>query len=436
VAVVGRLGAVPLAAVGLANGLFFTISTIGVGVMFGLDPLVAQALGAGEPQRARRLLWQGVWLAFMVGLILSVPVLLAPLVLVPFGIAPDVAAEATDYLHLRLIAMVPMMLFMGLRSYLQSVRVTSPLVVSAILANVLNLILDWVFVLGGAQVPFFGEWLAFIPSYGASGAAIATVGCTLLQVFVLALGIRKVKVAGFGAGDRRWVSADLRRAVRVGLPVGLQLGAEVGIFALAGFLAGRIGAEALASHQIALTLASLSFTVAVGIGSAGGVRVGLAIGAGDVEGTRRAGLTAFAAGGGFMAFSALLFLLAPTVVAGLVTDKPELMEAAVPLLAVAALFQLSDGLQGVGSGVLRGAGDTRFTFLANVAGHYLVGLPVALVLGVFGGLGVTGLWYGLAAGLTMVAAALLLRFIRISGRPIRPIEVESPRATEPVEASG
>ncbi len=422
VAVVGRLGAVPLAAVGLANGIFFTLSVLGMGAMMGLDPLVSQALGAGEQVRARRLLWQGVWLSCAVGLVLSAVVLVVPRFLEPFGIAPEVALETRRYLLVRVISVVPMLTFTGLRSYLQSARVVWPLVVSVAAANVVNLVLDWLFVFGGAAFPLVGEALAWIPPMGVVGAAIATVACTFFQVGILALGVGRMRVEGFTPAHRRPVAADLRRSLTVGLPIGLQLGAEVGVFALAGFLAGRMGADALASHQIALTLASLSFTTAVGIGSAGGVRVGLAIGANDTTGARRAGLTAFVAGGGFMVLSALAFVLFPRPITALLTDKPELIEAAVPLLAVAALFQISDGLQGVGSGVLRGAGDTRFTFLANLAGHYLVGLPVVLALGVFGGLGVEGLWYGLAAGLTVVAVGLLVRFLKLSSKPIRALQ--------------
>ncbi|MGA9522157.1 MAG: MATE family efflux transporter [Myxococcaceae bacterium] len=435
VAVVGRLGAVPLAAVGLGNGIFFTLSVMGMGAMMGLDPLVSQALGAGEQVHARRLLWQGIWLSCAVGLVLSAAVLVVPWFLEPFGIAPEVATETRRYLFVRLFSMIPLLAFTGLRSYLQSARVVWPLVVSVAVANVANLVFVWLFVFGGAAAPLVGEALAWIPPMGVAGAAVATVGCTFLQLVILAFGVKRVRVAGFERGHRRPVKADLRRSLAVGVPVGLQMGAEVGIFALAGLLAGRIGADALASHQIALTLASLSFTTAVGIGTAGGVRVGLAIGSNDTRGVRRAGLTAFVAGGGFMVLSAMAFVLIPGPIIALLTDKPDLIEAAIPLLAVAAIFQISDGLQGVGAGVLRGAGDTRFTFLANVAGHYLVGLPVVLVLSVFGDLGVEGLWYGLAAGLTAVAVSLLVRFLKVSSKPIRAISAADAERLAPEDAA-
>jgi MATE family multidrug resistance protein len=207
----------------------------------------------------------------------------------------------------------------------------------------------------------------------------------------------------------------------LGLPIGLQYGAEVAVFSLVGVLAGRMGQQSLAAHQITLTLASFTFCGAVGIAQAGSVRVGWAVGAREPGGPRLAGLATLAVGGAYMALMALGLWLFPEALAGLFTDGPDLVAASVPVLMVAAVFQLSDGAQAVGVGILRGAGETRFPFLANLIGHYLIGLPVAIAIGLFWGGGITGLWWGLCAGLTAVAAALLTRFWRLTGRPIVPL---------------
>jgi MATE family multidrug resistance protein len=217
----------------------------------------------------------------------------------------------------------------------------------------------------------------------------------------------------------------------VGIPVGLQMGAEVGIFALVGLLAGRLGARALAAHQVAISLASFTFCAAVGVGMAGSVHVGRAVGARDTPAARRSGLVAFGAGVMVMSVAALAFWLAPEYLARLLSDQPEVISASVPLLAVCAVFQLSDGVQGVGAGVLRGAGDTRFAFAANVVGHYAVGLPVAVMLGLYLQRGVIGLWWGLCAGLTAVALALFTRFLRLSAKEIVPLEAHSEMPLEP-----
>jgi MATE family multidrug resistance protein len=404
-AVVGRLGAAPLAAVGLANGLFFALAVVGLGVMLGLDPLFAQAFGARDERRARELIWQGLWLSALVSLALALPIAALPLVLEPAGIPAEIAGDARLFLWLRLPGLWPMLAFAALRSYLQARERLKALIAATLIANVANFLLDLVLVFGAAG----------IPALGAPGSALATSLCSLLQFAVLAFAVRP----GRREAPR---AADVRKALAVGMPVGLQMGAEVGVFALVALLAGRLGAQELAAHQVAISLSSFTFCAAVGVGMAGTVRVGWAVGSRDTPAARRAGLTAFAGGALIMSVAALCFWLLPRALAHLLTDQEDVIAAAVPLLAVCAVFQLSDGIQGVGAGVLRGAGDTRFAFIANVVGHYAVGFPLAILLGVRLGQGVIGLWWGLCAGLTAVAMALLTRFLRLSAREIAPLE--------------
>lgn len=420
-AVVGRAGALPLAGTGLGNVLFMALAVFGMGVMHGLDPLVSQALGAGDAVRARRLVWQGVWLACALAAALTLPFALAPAALVPLGIAPDVAREAGRYLLWRLPGLPFFLAFFAGRAYLQALGSARPMVVATVVANVLNVPADLLFVFGGASLPALAGPLRAIPAMGAAGAAMATSLCAVVQLAILARAVTAVPLPGGRRLPRRADRRELAAALRVGVPIGLHMGAEVGIFALVGFLAARLGELPVAAHQLAISLASLSFTVAVGFGNAGSVRVGWAVGARDHEGARRAGLAAFAAGTAFMSLSALAFFLFPGVIARLMTDDPAVVAAAVPLLRVAAIFQLSDGVQAVGAGVLRGAGETRFTFAANVVGHWLLGFPAAVLLGFTFAGGVTGLWWGFVLGLSAVAAALVARFLRISARDIAPL---------------
>jgi MATE family multidrug resistance protein len=428
-AVVGRAGAGPLAATALGNSLFFAVAVAGMGLMMGLDPLVSQAFGAGDRVRARRLLWQGVWLSLAVGALLALPMAFLPLLLEPAGIEPEVAAGAGRYLWLRLPGLPFLLLFMADRSYLQAAGRARPILVGAILANAANLLLDLLLVFGGAALPPWTGPLRLLPAMGAPGAALATTLCTALQAGFLALAVSAEPLDAPAPGLRRPVREDLLAATRMGLPVGLHMAAEVGVFALVGVLAGRLGRVPLAAHQIALTYGSFSFNAAVGIGNAGSVRVGRAVGARDTPRARRSGLVAFLAGAGFMSLWALLFLLLPWPLVRAMTDQPEVLAAAVPLMRVAAVFQISDGVQGVGAGVLRGAGDTRFTFAANVLGHYGLGLPVAIALGFGLGEGITGLWWGLCAGLTAVAVGLFWRFVRISSRDIAPAHARAEGVT-------
>jgi len=421
-AVVGRLGAAEIGAVGLGNGLFFFFAMFASGVVMGIDPLVSQAVGAGSPIRARKLLWQGVYLSFAVGIVVMGVHFVSPAILHLFGIEPEVVALATTYTRIRSLSLIPLLLFVVVRSYMQAKSVTRPMVISMLIANIFNLASDLLLVFGGSGLPTWTRPLHDVPALGVTGAAIATVISAFVQLVIIALALPHVSLPeGSTESLQAFLPEDFRRSLHVGTPVGFQLAAEVGVFALVGFFAGSIGEIALASHQVALTLASFTFTVAVGIGSAASVRVGIGVGARDQHATRVAGLTAFASGAGYMSLAAMVFALFPRQVASLLSNKPEVIAAAAPVLIVAAFFQISDGIQAVGAGVLRGAGDTRFAFVANLIGHWFVGLPVALWLGFRAGFGVIGLWWGLFAGLSAVALLLFVRFRRISARGIRPL---------------
>ena len=408
-AVVGRLGEVELGATGLGNTVFFTIAVLGLGVMLGLDPLVSQAFGAGEPARARRTLWQGVWLSAIIGLPLTALVVGLGALLESFGIPAASAEHTRAYIAARVPSLIPFLWFIAARSYLQGASLARPMVIAVVLANVVNLPLSWVLVFGDASLG--------IPALGVAGAAWASTVCTVIQLAVLALAVRSVD-APEGREHRKPDRALLLKALALGIPIGLQMFAEFGVFGVVNLLMGNIGTRELASHQVAITLASATFMVPVGIGAAASVRVGRAVGRQDAPGTRLAGVLSIAVGGAFMTAAALMFLFAPRLLAGIITSERAVIDAVVPLLFVAAVFQLSDGIQAVAAGALRGAGDTRFTLLANLAGHYLIGLPLGALLAFSLGIGATGLWWGLSAGLTCVAIGLTVRFLRLSKRPI------------------
>jgi MATE family multidrug resistance protein len=425
--VLGRLGARELAASGLANAVYFAISVMGMGLMFGIDPMISQAIGAGDPLRARRILWQGVWLGLAVTAVLTV-VLVAGAAAIPLaGVRPELIEPAKAFLLVRTISLAPFLLFFVVRAYLQAHGITRPLVVAMIIANILNLAADILFVFGGTVLPSWTGPLQRLPALGVAGAALATVLCTILELAIVCAAVRKVKIAK--DFDSRPNRAEMAHAFRIGLPVGLQMGAEVGVFALVAVLAARLSALDLAAHQLVIGLASFTYTAALGVAAAGSVRVGIGVGARDPVATRIAGHVAFLGGAGVMGMAAIAFALFPRPLARLITDQPDVIAVAVPLFLVAAVFQLSDGIQAVGGGALRGAGDTKYTFYANLVGHWVIGLPIALYLGFERHLGIVGLWWGLCAGLTTVAVLLYLRFERLSRGEIEPIAVV-PRAGE------
>jgi MATE family multidrug resistance protein len=398
-AVVGHVNSTAQAAAGLGNSLTFTISFFGMGVMLALDPLVSQAIGAGKPLEARDHLWQGVWLSLVTSVVVMAMTAVVPLALPLFDVEPEVARGAAAYIWVRLPGVPGLLLFVATRSYLSGVGRTSATFWAMVLANVANLGLDLVLVFGAGP----------IPPLGMIGSAIATTLCTWLQWVVLLAALGRSP-----AGVKRQVDWKALKAMAViGVPVGLHFLAESGVFSLTGVLAGRLGATQAAGHVVALNMASLTFCVAAGIGSAASTRVGWAVGAQDLPRARQAGITAFGSVAVFMALAALLFVSIPRVLATAMTNDPGVVAVVVQLVLVCALFQVSDGLQSVGAGVLRGAGETAFTFRVNVIGHWFVGLPVAIGLCFGLHLGVVGLWLGLSAGLTVVAVALVWKFLRL-----------------------
>lgn len=409
VAVLGRLGARELAGSGMANAVFFAVSVFGMGMMLGVDPLVAQAVGANDHARARHVLWQGIWLSLIVSAVLTIVLLLGVLGLPSIGASPEIVGHAHAFLVVRTASLLPFLMFFVIRAYLQAHHITRPMVWAMIIANVFNFSLDLVFVFGWGP----------IPAMGVGGAALSTVICTFIELAIVAWAARNMDSAP--DVNRRPDRAAIMLAARVGMPIALHMGAEVGVFALVALLAGRLGTLHLAAHQLVIGIASFSFTVAVGVATAGSVRVGNAIGARDAPGTRSAGYATFIAGLLVMGVSASVFALFPGALARIFTNQTSVIAASIPLMMVAAVFQLSDGVQAVGAGVLRGAADTKYTFYANLVGHWLIGLPLALWLGFSRGMGIVGLWWGLCVGLTIVAVLLFVRFEKRSRQLIEPI---------------
>lgn len=397
----GRYDDTALAAAGVGNNLLFAVTSIGMGVVMGLDTVIPQALGAGRHADARRALHGGMRLAVLVGLVGTMLVMATPLILSLARVDPDVASDARTYIYLRSLGIVPFLLSVALRSYLAARDVTRPLVLAVVLGNVANYILDRALIFGVAGLG--------IPPLGVIGAALATV---VVQIGIVGVYVAAVRsLDGPGRAAERSTRADLAAITRYGAPVGGQMFAEVGIFGVATVIAAHMGKVPGAAHTVALTLCSFTFSVAVGIGSATSVRVGHAVGASDLALARRRGLLGLGVGLAVMAAFAALLVSVPRPIAALLTGSPQVIAAAAPLLVIAAIFQLSDGTQAIAAGALRGLGDTRATLVGNLIGHYGIGLGISLALGFSAGMGAPGLWWGLSAGLTATAAYLVVRFV-------------------------
>jgi len=393
-ALLGHYSESALAGASIGNNLLFAITAVGWGVVMGLDTVVPQAIGAGRIADARRSLVAGARIAVLVGLLSTLLVIASPYVLLLTSTPDDVAHDARVYVWLRAIGVVPFLLSIAMRSYLGARSTTRPLIIAVVAGNIANALLDTV--------------LIFYADLGVVGAAIATV---LVQLVSLAIYVLAVRVLDGAEPLPRATRADMARIVRYGLPVGGQLLAEIGIFGVATVLAAHLGKIPSAAHSIALNLSSFTFSIAVGIGSATSVRVGHAIGAGDRALARRRGIIGLRLGLAVMTVSAATFVLFPSTLAHLFTAEPRVIAATLPLLQIAAVFQLSDGTQAIAAGALRGLGETRAMFVGNLLGHYGLGLGISLALAFGIGLGAPGLWWGLSAGLTATALYLVAKFL-------------------------
>ncbi len=400
IAMVGRLGPAAIGAVGVGSVLFFAVVVFGIGVLLGLDPLVAQAHGGGRLDECHRWMFHGVGLA----LVLAVPLTLVTAVMIAtlgrWGLDPAVQTLAVPYFSKILWSILPLLLYTAFRRYLQAMGRVTPVMTALVSANLINVLANWLLVFGNLGAP----------RLGVDGAAWATCVSRVYLALFLAMAIvrhdRRCRT-GLWQVPRRLEIGRLRRLAGLGLPAAVQVTLEVGVFAMVTALAARLAPATLAGHQIVLNVASVTFMVPLGVGSAGAVRVGHAVGRLDASGARQAGWAALALGGGFMACAGVVFVLAPRAILGLFTMDPAVTRIGVSLLLVAAVFQLFDGLQGVATGVLRGFGDTRTPMLCNLAGHWLVGLPFGYLLCFGIGWGVVGLWVGLSIGLILVAVVLV-----------------------------
>lgn len=416
---VGHLSAQALAAVAIGNLVWFGSIVIGMGTLMGLDPVVAQAVGARDDAGVARGIQRGILLAIA----LSLPPTLFLFVTEPvlrFASQPaDVVPLAASYTAWTAPSVLPFYLFVVLRQSLQALHRTRPILLSIILANLLNAGLNWVLIYGH---------LGF-PALGVAGSAISTtIGRWSMPILLLAFAWREVRPALVPWRSDTMSPPALGRMLLIGLPIGGMTFLEYTAFGAVGLLMGRMGTVPVAAHQVAINIASLTFMVPLGVGQAAAVLVGNAVGAEDLAEARRSARAALVYGVGFMAFTAMLFLLIPGTLAAIYTTDLAAAALAATLIPVAGVFQLFDGMQAVAAGVLRGAGDTRVPLLINLGGFWIAGIPLSLALGFRSGMGPVGLWWGLAGGLAVVATVLVFRVRALLSRPLTRVMVEHARA--------
>jgi multidrug resistance protein, MATE family len=397
---VGRLSPAAIGAVGISSAIFYTPTLFGIGLLLGLDTLVAQAFGRGDFDDCHRALAQGVYLAIGYTPIAMLLVGIAPHFFPLMGITEAVRAPATQYIRLLVYSTLPLLVYAAFRRYLQGVGKVRPVTFALISANLVNWFGNWALIYGKLG----------LPAMGVRGSALSTCVARTYMAGVLVWWAWKHERERGHPLFARWPGlrpAQFRRLLQLGWPAASQLLFEVGAFSLATLLAGRLPPDILAAHQIVLNSASLTYMVPLGFSAAAAITVGHAVGAGDRARARRGGSMAIVIGAIFMALAATAFLTIPRALIHIYTHDLQTVAVGVKLLAVAAVFQIFDAIQGIGTGALRGLGKTRGPMLVNLVAYGVIGLPIGYILCFKTSLGIYGLWSGLTLALIFAAGLVL-----------------------------
>ncbi len=409
----GRVGVDALGAASLGRVWVLGTLVFGMGLLFGLDPIASQAWGAGDRRAMRQVLGSGLVLAGLISAPIAALWLATGPILHVFGQEAHLTEQATIYVWTQIPGLAPFLGFIVLKQYLQAQGRVLPAMWVTLVANLFNALINWVLIFGHLG----------LPPLGVLGAGIATSLTHFLLFFALFWWMRRGARLRLGALLRRGAQrVGLLAICRFGYPVALQLGLEMWTFQIATLWSGLLGDVPLAAHTVAITLASITFQIPLGVSIASVTRVGNLLGAGESSDAQRAAWVALGTGAGIMGFSALLFWFGRNHLPRLYTADPAVILAAAAILPVAAAFQIVDGIQVVGGGILRGMGQTKPAAAFNLVGYYGLALPLAWWLCFRQDMGLPGIWWGLSLGLATVAFCMVL-WIRSFG-PARATRVD------------
>ena len=408
-AMVGQIGTIEQAAVALSNSLYTLVLVFGLGVSYGITPLVAAADSSKNHSENAALLKHSIIINTVLGILLFALLIAISPVLNLFNQKQEVVDLAIPFLNVMMLGMIPLCIFSGFKQFTEGLSFTRIAMLITIGANLLNVLLNYLMI--------FGHW--GFPEMGLMGSCWASFISRVIMAFAMFYYVyynKHFKIYWQGFTFRN-VSKELtRKILGIGIPSGLQWVFEVGAFAFAVVMIGWISPDAQAAHQIALSIAASTYMMASGLSAAASVRVGNQLGLKSREGVRTAGFSAFVMVLAFMSLMAILFILFQHFLPTLFSKESNVISIATSLIVIAAFFQLSDGIQVVGLGALRGVKDVKIPTIITLIAYWAIGLPMSYVFGFQMDLGVEGIWYGLSLGLTIAAVFLLWRFNYVSKR--------------------
>jgi multidrug resistance protein, MATE family len=409
-AMVGAIHSSQLAAASFVNNIISIPLILGIGLTMAISPLVANAMGEGDKDKPLRILYNGLWIIGFIALAMAITIHLGVGLVYHMGQDLIVAELSEAYLIWMAWGMVPMVLFIGMKQFADGLGKTQAPMYIALASIPINVILNYMFI--------FGKWGA--PRLELEGAGIGTLVARILIMIAIAVLILKGK--GFAPYRQnlreqlQFRASRLRDVIRIGIPSAMQYGMESASFAVSGIMAGWLGYIQQAAHQIALGLASITFMVSLGISVAGSIRVAYAYGKKDLTSAYHIGKTTLFMAGAYGMFCAILFILGRHHLPLLFNDEAPVLAFASTLLLLAAVFQISDSVQAVGVGLLRGIQDVRVPTVLVALAYWGVGIPAGYWLAFKAGMEVAGIWMGFVLGLSVSAVLLSLRFLRLTRR--------------------
>jgi MATE family, multidrug efflux pump len=400
---VGKIGAAPLAAASISNGIFIIILILGYGISMAISPLVAKYHGSKEFEKCGIVLRQGLLVNVTTSIILFAVLFVIADVIALLNQPQEIVEQAIKYTKTLGWSMIPVMLFQTYRQYAEGLSIMRPAMVVTLSANVINIFTNWVFIFGNLGMPAFGL----------VGAGIATFFSRIYMAIALIWYISSSKRFKPFDPTLHFKKIDwsmMKKILAIGLPSGFQYFFEVSAFAGSSIIIGWIGTNALAAHQIALNLASITYMFALGISAAATVRVSNAVGFKSIDKIRNAGFSAILMGATVMGFFGIMFVIFRYVFPSFYIADVNVIQIAASLLIIAAFFQIFDGTQAVGLGILRGIADVKAPTVITFLAYWVVGLPVGYILGFHFDMGVQGVWIGLSIALAISALSLSFRF--------------------------
>jgi MATE family multidrug resistance protein len=397
-------GTVQLAAVSLVNSIFMLILVLGLGISYGLTPLIAKMNGAQDYDECGKLLSSSLIINVITGTLLYIFIHFGTLTIIDhIGQSPDVVAYAKPYLGYLGFSIIPLMIFQTFKQFAEGLGFTKQAMFISIWGNILNIVLGIIFVKG-----MFG-----IAPMGVKGVGLSTLIDRSIMAIVMSYYVMNSTHFRKYLQQFRVFFIDLSRfkkIVKIGAPVALQYSFEISAFSGAAILIGTIGSVPQAAHQVAINLAAVTYMMAAGVASAATIKTGNNLGRAAFDDLRKSAIASYHVVIAFMTITALLFVLANNLLPYIYTQDTAVISIAAQLLIIAGFFQLFDGTQVVGLGVLRGIGDVNIPTLITFVAYWVIGIPLGYLLGIQMNMGVNGIWYGLTFGLLTASILLFLRF--------------------------